>query len=68
MTAHEIARQKYLLLMTEVEELEDQIAALEKQPPSTTQKQEIEQLQEKLGARRTELTRLSDGCGTPHSR
>ncbi len=68
MSANDIARQKYLLLMTEVEELEDQIATLEKQASSNTHKQQLEQLQEQLGARRTELTRLSDGCGTPHSR
>jgi hypothetical protein len=68
MTANEINRQKYLLLMNEVEELEEQIESLAKHPPSDAQKQQLAQLQEKLGARRTELTRLSDGCGTPHSR
>lgn len=60
MTAHEIERQKYLSLMMNVEELEDQVAALESRGAPV---EEVRALQETLAAARTELTRVSDGCG-----
>ena len=60
MSANEIERKKYLALMERVEELEDKIAALEGRKAPVT---EIRVLQEQLAAARTELTRVSDGCG-----
>ena len=66
MSATDIARQKYLKLMTQVEDLEDRVAALEKQPAAVAQA-ELASLRELLAAARTELTRVSDGCGVPHA-
>ncbi len=63
MTANEIERKKYLALMERVEELEDQVEALESRKAPIV---EVRALQEKLAAARTELTRISDGCGHPH--
>jgi outer membrane murein-binding lipoprotein Lpp len=68
MNASEVARQKYLSLMTQVEDLEEQVETLERQPAAPGQAEALRALQEKLAAARTELTRLSDGCGVPHGR
>ncbi len=68
MTANEIARKKYQSLMAAVDALEDQIAGLTEQPQTPERSRQIEQRQEKLAERRTELTRVSDGCGTPHAK
>ena len=72
----DLAREKYARLMTEVEDLEDQTETLEKKlrtaknPQSTSAlkwQAQLLQLQEELGHKRTELTRISDGCGKPHA-
>jgi cell division septum initiation protein DivIVA len=68
MNAMDVARQKYVQLMAQVEDLEEQVEALHKQPATPGQAEALRALQEKLGAARTELTRLSDGCGVPHAR
>lgn len=60
MTANEVERKKYLVLMEQVEALEDQVAALERRQAPPSEKQALE---EKLAAARTELTRVSNGCG-----
>lgn len=60
MSSTAIERQKYLALMAQVEELEDQVDALEKKKAPVA---ELRASQEKLAAARTELTRVSDGCG-----
>ena len=69
----DIQRQKYLKLMVEIEELEAKIEELEQKKAaakraSPARDQKLVEAQEKLGALRTELTRVSDGCGTPHTR
>jgi len=72
----DLAREKYARLMTEVEDLEDQADALEKKlqaakKPSSKSaakwQAQLLQIQEELGHKRTELTRISDGCGKPHA-
>ena len=68
MTANEIARQKYLQLIEQVETLEDQVADLEKLPATDAARAGRPAAQEKLATARRELTRVSDGCGTPHAR
>jgi outer membrane murein-binding lipoprotein Lpp len=60
MTANEIERQKYLALMVQVAELEDHVAALEDRMAPV---EEVRAMQETLAAARTELTRISNGCG-----
>jgi hypothetical protein len=64
-TANEIERQKYLRLISEVEDLEERVATLEQQG---RQGEELRLLQGKLGAARTELTRVSNGCGQPRTK
>ena len=72
----DLAREKYARLMAEVEELEDQADDLEKKLQAAKNPQsksaakwqaQLLQLQEELGLKRTELTRVSDGCGKPHT-
>jgi len=60
----DITREKYVRLMTEIENLEDFIAELEglDRPDDS----EISRLKEELASKRNELARLSDGCGKPH--
>jgi hypothetical protein len=60
----DIARQKYIRLITEVEDLEDKIENMEKDNNSDQSK--ILELKNKLAEKKTELARISDGCGTPH--
>ena len=68
MNANDVARQKYLQLMGQVEELEDRVADIEKRPRTPVLADELRALQVKLGEQRTELARLSAGCGVPHAR
>ncbi|OHB54508.1 MAG: hypothetical protein A2Y07_01485 [Planctomycetes bacterium GWF2_50_10] len=60
----DITREKYVRLMTEIENLEDFIAELEvlNRPDDS----EITRLKQELASKRNELARLSDGCGKPH--
>lgn len=63
------ARQRFASLMAEIELLEEQIEELQRQasgPETAALEQEIAGLQRTLAERRTELTRISDGCGRPH--
>ena len=68
---NDIAREKYLRLMTQVSELEDQVNDLEEQLADPSHKndpglqQELKELQEALALKRSELARISDGCGYP---
>ena len=76
MNASELNRQKYLTLMTDVEGLEETVADLEndiKEASEFPGSEEVKALQEelagfrrKLAQARTELARVSDGCGRPH--
>ena len=72
----DIAREKYARLMAQIEELEDRVADLEmmlanEEEPSEGDdariiQQEMKDLLEQLATKRSELSRLSDGCGKPH--
>jgi len=71
MSLNKIQRAKYLKLMVAIDDLEDRVDKLEKKKAAATRSTpaldaKLQQAQEKLGALRTELTRVSDGCGTPH--
>jgi cell division septum initiation protein DivIVA len=72
----DIAREKYERLMTRVSELEDRVADLEGQlagedisdhasTPAVI-RHELQEAREQLAQERSELSRLSDGCGKPH--
>ncbi len=61
----DVEREKYQKLMQEVADLEDKIAELGKDAPTDPGK--LKKMQEHLAEQRNELTRISDGCGTPHS-
>jgi len=68
----DVTREKYLHLMTEIEELEDKLEKFDvKIPKKNSQmaltEKEIDLLKEALAAKKNELARLSDGCGTPHA-
>ena len=67
MNANDVARQKYLQLINQVEDLEDEIEKVEKQPVSASTQKKLMELKEELAKQRTELARVSDGCGTPHA-
>ena len=55
----DMGRERFARLMQEIEDLEDKVAALEK---GVAARDEIERL---LAERRSELSRLSDGCKRP---
>ena len=57
---HDIHREKFATLMTEIEELEDKIEAKDT-------KEDIKVLREEMIEKRNELQRLSDGCGHSHN-
>jgi hypothetical protein len=73
----DIAREKYERLMGQIGELEDRIEDLERQLASDNGaadprdagviRAELQDALEQLAQKRTELSRLSDGCGRPHS-
>jgi len=75
MNTNAVTREKYLRLMTQVEELEERIADLEAEvqvsedagTPADLRviQDELQDLRTELGVARTELQRLSDGCGKP---
>ena len=58
-----IQRNKYIKLMEEVENLEDEVEEAEKRKAEAS---EIQRLNEQLAEKRNELARVSDGCGTAH--
>jgi len=72
----DLLREKYLRLMSRIEELEEQVADLEqeqevaKDSPDAKEMEvvigELAARRTELAAKRNELARLSDGCGKPH--
>jgi len=60
----DVAREKYLKLMTEIEDIEDDIEQLKKKSAPAD---DIIAVQELLAVKRNELARISDGCGHSHS-
>ena len=65
MSANAIEREKYLHLISQVEDLEERVATLEQQNKAGD---ELRLLQEQLANARRELQLVSDGCGVPHAR
>jgi predicted nucleic acid-binding Zn-ribbon protein len=69
----DVARDKFLRLMQEVDELEERVEELEQKLSDCRGTPEEEAVQRELAARlerlehmRTELVRVSDGCRRPH--
>ena len=60
-----VSHEKFSHLMAEIEDLEEQVEALQTDADSV-QIEALRSLQEKLAEKRNELARISDGCGTPH--
>jgi hypothetical protein len=58
------AREKYVKLMVEIENLEDCISELESETPIDTA--QLEKARAELAGKKNELARISDGCGKPH--
>jgi len=56
----DVQREKYLNLMTQVDDLETELGELEK---AGAEEWVLKSAQEKLADARHELARLSDGCG-----
>ena len=75
MNANAVTREKYLRLMAQVEQLEERIADFENEAKAAEDAgtpadvgviaDELQALRTELGLARTELQRLSDGCGKP---
>jgi hypothetical protein len=72
---NDVTRAKFGRIMAQVAELEDRVTDLEEElrgPESADPQErallqeELRELQEQLAKARSELTRLSDGCGKPH--
>lgn len=65
----DVAREKYVHLMTEIEDMEDKIerAGLKKNKGKMFTEKEVELMKENLAAKKNELARISDGCGKPHA-
>ena len=69
-------REKYARLMGRIEVLEEQIEELQRRlagdlgaidrPTTVSHRKELQELAEQLGMARSELSRVSDGCGKPH--
>jgi len=72
----DIAREKYERLMARIAELEELVEDLETQlaseettptsPSAGALRQELVGLSEELARKRSELSRISNGCGKPH--
>ncbi len=69
----DVAREKFMRLMQEVEELEERVEELERKRTACRGMQAEEAAQgeldaslERLEEKRTELVRVSDGCRRPH--
>lgn len=56
----DLTREKYAPLMVRIEELEEMIEAM-----NQTDDDSLAAIREELAARRSELARISDGCGKP---
>lgn len=69
-------RDKYARLMGRIEALEEQIEELQRRlagdlgatdrATADSLRKELQDLSEQLGMARSELSRVSDGCGKPH--
>ena len=69
----DVAREKFMRLMQEVDELEECVEELERKRTAcrgtqdeAVAQQELDALLERLEEKRTELVRVSDGCRRPH--
>jgi vacuolar-type H+-ATPase subunit E/Vma4 len=69
----DVAREKFMRLMQEVDELEECVEELERKLTACRGTQDEEAAQRELDAclerleeKRTELVRVSDGCRRPH--
>ncbi len=71
----DLAHVKFERLMAHVAELEERVADLEKQltggesadaQEAALVREALDEAQEQLARSRSELSRLSDGCGRPH--
>ena len=69
----DVARDKFMRLMQEVDELEECVEELERKRTACRGTRDQEAVQRELDARlerleekRTELVRISDGCRRPH--
>jgi len=69
----DVAREKFMRLMEEVDELEECVEELERKrtasrgtPDEAAVQQELDARLERLEEKRTELVRVSDGCRRPH--
>ncbi len=72
----DLMREKFLRLMTRIEELEEGLSELEKKEKEEDSsgaaslnriRESLKLLQEELNEKRRELARISDGCGKPHN-
>lgn len=70
----DVSREKYMQMMGEIEELEDQVDELQTKCGAASGsdaeqlKKELEGAREKLETLNRELQRVSDGCGRPQAR
>jgi predicted nucleic acid-binding Zn-ribbon protein len=69
----DVARDKFMRLMEEVDDLEERVEELQRKLAASRGTREEEAVQRELDAslerleeRRTELVRVSDGCRRPH--
>ena len=68
----DVAREKYVHLMTEIEDLEDKLEKIDvkgskKKAQKAFTERELMVMKEALAAKKNELARISDGCGKPHA-
>ena len=73
----DIAREKFIKLMDEISKLEERVEELESEIKNTKDEsdsgdlkvfeEELSDLRNFLANKRNELSRLSDGCGKPHT-
>lgn len=68
----DVAREKYVHLMTEIEDLEDKLEKFDvkgskKKAQKAFTERELMVMKEALAAKKNELARISDGCGKPHA-
>ena len=69
----DVARDKFMRLMEEVDELEECVEELERKrtacrgtPEEEAVQRELDARRERLEEKKTELARVSDGCRRPH--
>ncbi len=67
----DVAREKYVRIMTEIDELEDRVEKLEDAIAAgggTELREDLGELRERLAERMWELARISDACKKIHVR